>query len=326
MRPKVEDAIHLRIPDGNSLARRVGTRGPGNQSSIHFVGYDMAMGRYRMDSSPLFGTVSANVPDAAPSVQVASLRPVLIGFDATSENEHLLPTNVLVAGYSTQVGTNPPIKWTPNQWARHIKPLPALRIDQDPNASDYTADYLDVETNAATDDEIVRWITNARISYNSALRPGQRWPGIYCSRNNVDPAVVVLQRASLVNVPFIVADYSLSVVQATLLVQNATGPYPERGAQYDDTAFGGFADADVWDEEWASTMSGNVVIPPPTVKEKDMVILSTKDASGATVTFTYDGTTVHHIVSDVDQNAFAKVLPVVDVTPAQFTEISGVAP
>lgn len=191
----------------------------------------------------------------------------VIGYDAMSENESVLPTDVLVAGYDTQVGTGSPyIKWTPAQWAAHLNPYPALHIDQNPAAGDYTFDYMDVETGAFTDAEIVNAITRARDEYHTHTRPGQRWPGVYCSASNVPSAVTILQRAGISNVPFVVADYSVSQTEAVRRVSTAIGPYPAVGYQFSDLAFNGRADANIFSLPWVTTVS---IIPLPTLNEDD---------------------------------------------------------
>lgn len=67
--------------------------------------------------------------------------------------------------------------------------------------------------------------------------------------------------------------------------------------------------------------------PAPTAstarEQQDMIILATKSAQGQTLTFTYDGTSVKHIVGEADQAALAKVLPVVSVTLAQVERFNG---
>jgi hypothetical protein len=61
---------------------------------------------------------------------------------------------------------------------------------------------------------------------------------------------------------------------------------------------------------------------PQPQEELDMIILRTKIGADP-VTYTYDGTSVTHIVSDADQNALAAVLKVVDVTEAQLIKCNG---
>ena len=187
----------------------------------------------------------------------------VIGYDAMAKNEHLLPLNAMAAGYDTQAGGD--IEWSAQQYARHTVPYPALHIDQDARASDFRSDYLDVETNAATDVEIVGWLTEARNSFGRALRPGQRWPGIYTSESNVDSCVRILQAAGLTDVPFIVAHYGIGQAEAVRMVATATGPYPAVGYQFNDTAFGGAADTDVWSVPWLEKVSGTGQRPPAPV-------------------------------------------------------------
>jgi hypothetical protein len=248
---------------------------------------------------------------------------VVTGFDATGANEHLLPLDKQAAGYDTQVGTGFQIRWTPEQFARHTQPTPALHIDQDPGASDFTADYLDVEAGAASNSQIPMWVKAARTAWARAVRPGQRRPGIYTSRSNVTAVADILVAANLTDVPLIVANFGVPEAEAVNEVANGSGPFPIVGFQFDDTAFGGAADADAWSLPWLTNVSRRVPPPQPATKEQDMVIVQVRDAAGHVVTFTYDGTTLHHIVSPADQDAFAKVLPVVPITTAQFQELSG---
>jgi hypothetical protein len=167
--------------------------------------------------------------------------PVIFQYDATTQNEHLLPASEMCAGYDPGVN----VAWTPQQYDRHRLPYPAMHIDQDPNAADPLADWLDVEAGAATNAEIVNWLHRARNLYFAKTRPGQRWPGIYCSENNVASAVGLLINAGLQNVPFWVANYSISEAEAIRRVSTAIGPYPAAGYQYTDQEFGGLADGSI---------------------------------------------------------------------------------
>lgn len=181
---------------------------------------------------------------------------VLPGYDATSENESVLPVDQMAAGYDTQAGGGTGfIAWTPEQWDAHLKPFPAVHIDQDANASDALADILDVEAGAAKESEIVGWLARARNSFHKVLRPGQRWPGIYCSASNVTSAVLILHDGGVTNVPFWVADYSVSYAEASRRVITALGPYPAIAYQYNDLAFGGKADSDIFSVNWLTKVS-----------------------------------------------------------------------
>ncbi len=102
-------------------------------------------------------------------------------YDAVRVNIAQLPPGY-AAGYSTGTGIVP---WTAADWAAHPG---AVRIDQDPAASDPTADILDVEAGAATFADCPGWYKRALADYRSAARPGQRAPAIYASLSNL-PAV-----------------------------------------------------------------------------------------------------------------------------------------
>lgn len=188
--------------------------------------------------------------------------PVLLVYDATSEHESILPSNIQAAGYDTQAGGGTGIiAWTPEQFARHTNPYPALHIDQDQNAFDSLADLLDVEAGAATENEIVGWLERARDAFHAKTRPDQRWPGIYLSESNLTSAVALLQQAGLTNVPFWIANYGYSAAQAEAAVANAFGPYPRIGHQYTPFTFGGKADSSFFSLPWVQTMAGPIVPP-----------------------------------------------------------------
>jgi hypothetical protein len=69
----------------------------------------------------------------------------------------------------------------------------------------------------------------------------------------------------------------------------------------------------------ASVLAGNFF----TGGNPEMIILSVTE-NGVTTTYLYaPGQTPQHIVSGADQNAFAAVLPVVPVSPAQFALLDG---
>lgn len=190
--------------------------------------------------------------------------PAIIGYDAMSKNEHVLPADVMAAGYDTQAGGGTGfIAWTPEQYARHVKPYPALHIDQNPGQADFTFDYMDVETGAIPASDIPALLTEARNAFQTGQRPGQRWPGVYCSLSLVAGIVTELQNAKITNVPFIVAEYGISQADAVNRVATAQGPYPAVGYQFNDTAFGGLADTNVWSVPWIA----NVSIPVTEVTE-----------------------------------------------------------
>ena len=67
-----------------------------------------------------------------------------------------------------------------------------MRIDQDPAASDPTADVLDIEAGAATPASAPGWATRALASRASQARPGQRAPAVYMSQSRVTEVVNAL--------------------------------------------------------------------------------------------------------------------------------------
>ena len=98
----------------------------------------------------------------------------VVGYDAIGAQTSSLPRGAQVyAGYSTGSGIVP---WTASQFAQYATALgPCLRIDQDPSASDPTADYLDVETGAATLADCPGWAKRALADFRAvcAARPAQ---------------------------------------------------------------------------------------------------------------------------------------------------------
>lgn len=174
---------------------------------------------------------------------------IIVAQDATGNNESSIPANILACGYDTG---SEGIAWTTEQFAARTKPYPAIHIDQDQNAANPTSDILDVEAGAATINQIVGWLNRARANYNAHVRPGQRWPGIYCDLSTLTPAVDALITAKMTDVPFWIAeDETLSAAIAQL--EAATGPYPRIGVQY---AGGTTVDYNVFNLSWVTTISG----------------------------------------------------------------------
>lgn len=182
--------------------------------------------------------------------------PVIDMYDTIGSNVNLLPAGQQVAGYSTGSGVVP---WSELQFADHVIPHPAVRIDQDAGASDVTADMLDVETNAANLGEIVRWLGEARASFKAATRPGQRWPGIYVSLSNLNQAVAELTSAGITDVPFGIPDLT-NHADATVKVSTASGNYYRVWQQY---AFGSSYDSGIVSVPWLERVSKVSTPEPP---------------------------------------------------------------
>lgn len=199
------------------------------------------------------------MPDAAASV------PYVLAQDAIRVNAFDIPVTVLAAGYTTGSGAIP---WGIAQWAAHLLPYPAVRIDQDPSASDKTADVLDVESGAATISDIVPWVRAARANFSNNVRPGQRWPAVYLSMGNLDAAIAALQAAGITGVGFWTAQPGMGLSAAVTRVQTATGSYPCIGVQY---AWGNVVDYDVFSESWVTTVSGGGAPVEPTISEGSLL-------------------------------------------------------
>lgn len=179
---------------------------------------------------------------------------IVTAHDATHQNISHLPRG-LACGYTTG---SPEIRWTEADWAAHPG---AVRICQDAGATDHTADVLDVERYAATLADCPIWVTAAAASFTDATRPGQRWPAIYTSANNVTPVVNALIAGGVQGgVGLWVANWNLTESQAVADVQNAAGPFPVIGVQWTDKP--GFYDDDVFDKEWVQTVSAPPVPSP----------------------------------------------------------------
>ena len=171
--------------------------------------------------------------------------------DAIGANIAHLPAG-LAAGYTTGSGVVP---WTALDWAAHPG---AVRICQNPSASDETADVLDVEQGAATLSVVARWAEAATANYASGKRPGQRHPAIYMSLGNVTPVVNALVAAGIAEGPNLwIAHWGITRAQATTVVQLAGGPFPVIGVQY---ANAGLYDISVFSQAWLDQVSGD---PPP---------------------------------------------------------------
>jgi hypothetical protein len=187
------------------------------------------------------------VPDSAPKAVEAPAGPgITIGHDATAANISALPPGQ-AAGYTT--GSSD-IIWTEEDWKNHPG---AVRIDQDPNASDPTADVLDIEGGAATPGDAPKWVSAARKDIGSQTRPGQRTlPLIYTSQDNVTNVVNALVSAGIMhNVGLWIADFNLTQAEAEALITNAGGPFPVRAVQY---ASNSQYDTDVFNSDWLASV------------------------------------------------------------------------
>lgn len=173
--------------------------------------------------------------------------------DATRANATHLPKGP-AAGYTTGTGTVP---WGAAEWAAHPG---AVRICQDPAATDTTADVLDVEQLAATTAVAARWAEAAAASVASGKRPGQRHPAVYMSLSQVTPVVNALVAGGITSgVSLWIANWNLTAAEATALVTHAGGPWPVIGVQYRNA---GAYDVSVFSVPWLNAVSGGTPAGP----------------------------------------------------------------
>jgi peptidoglycan hydrolase-like protein with peptidoglycan-binding domain len=175
-------------------------------------------------------------------------------FDATHDNIAELPDGVQVAGYTTGIGTH--IRWTDADFAAHPG---AVRIDQDPAASDPTADVLDIEAGAATPASAPGWVKRALASRGGKARPGQRSPAVYMSQSRVTEVVNALTAGGISSGAGLwIAHFGLTQEQATQMVVNANGPFPVIGVQFRNTpAF----DVSVFSSDWLAAGGQQSSVP-----------------------------------------------------------------
>jgi hypothetical protein len=173
--------------------------------------------------------------------------------DAIRANVSHLPKG-RAAGYSTGSGAVP---WGAGEWKAHPG---AVRICQDPGATDTTADVLDVEAGAATIGVAARWAEAAAANVAAGKRPGQRHPAIYMSLSMVTPVVNALVHGGIAEgVGLWVANWNLTEAEAAALVAHAGGPFPVIGVQYRNA---GTYDVSVFSRPWLDAVSGDPAVRP----------------------------------------------------------------
>ena len=181
------------------------------------------------------------------------------GWDCIHANIAHAPKTGQPGGYLTGSSM---IVWTAADIAAHPG---VVLYDQSPTVTDLdtTADMLDMEQGAAGLEDIVPFITKARAHFNAATRPGQRWPGVYCSRSNVTSACNTMAAAGLTGVPLAIAHYTFDRAGAQSEVANSGGPFPVVIRQYSDKGGGGTYDLSVYSVPWLQNVSKKVS-PTPT--------------------------------------------------------------
>jgi len=173
--------------------------------------------------------------------------------DAIRINIGQLPKG-LAAGYTTGSGIVP---WGPADWKNHPG---AVRICQDPGASDTTADILDVEQGAATPAVAARWCEAAAANVAAGKRPGQRHPAVYMSLSAVTPVVNALVAGGIHSgVGLWIANWNLTAAEAAALIHASGGPFPVIGVQHRNA---GAYDVSEFSKPWLDAVSGDPAAQP----------------------------------------------------------------
>lgn len=172
-----------------------------------------------------------------------------LGYDATRVNIPHLPRNAQVALYDTGFGDVPA---TVADFALFKNPLHICQLDSQMNPPE--SDYIDMERFAATVDDVVKWYPEAVHSYQTAQRPGQRWPSVYASADNIPSLIAGFKDAGITKGPgLIIAKWMISENQAELMIDDAIGDaFPVNGVQF---ASGQFYDVDLYLTSWLDRVS-----------------------------------------------------------------------
>lgn len=177
--------------------------------------------------------------------------------DCTGSNvgAFTVPSGAVMAGYDTGSGGVP---WTPAQFSRYPR---AVHIDQSPvnTPADETSDVYDLESRAGTVTGLPGWVHQAWTSYTTARRPGQRTPAVYCNMSTVTAAVNALAGAGITHGVNLWVAGEMPQAAAEKLVDNASGPFPVIGVQYQ---FLSLFDVSTVSDTWLRTVSGKPAAPP----------------------------------------------------------------
>lgn len=219
---------------------------------LHNELHELQVKHHREHMGAIGRLTGTNIPDSVelniePEDPMAAITPAT---DAPGFNFSVLKKGTQVAGYTTGSGG---VQWTAPMWAEFPG---AVRICQDPRASDTTADILDVEQGAASIAECAAWKKAAQKSFENGTRPGQREPAVYCSASNVTAVANAMVAAGITRCPVWVAHFGIGVSAAQAMLNESSGPYPVIGVQF---ANGPTFDSDLFLTSWLGNISGKAV-------------------------------------------------------------------
>jgi len=184
---------------------------------------------------------------------------IIDGADAIGANVDKLPKGLGIAAlYVTGQGDVPatPAELAGLPGCLRIAQWPALAVDEAVHA-----DLLDVEDQAATLSDAAPWAVNAADAYHAAIRPGQRFPGVYASLAKMDQVTAELDAGHAPSATGLwVADWTGSRDRAAAMIGTKIGGYFVIGVQYANM---GAFDVDVFDAQWVNARSARPVLEPP---------------------------------------------------------------
>jgi hypothetical protein len=146
---------------------------------------------------------------------------VVTMIDATHDNVDSIPANaVQVAGYVTGSGG---VEWKEVDWTRFATAA-KVRINQMPGSDPLVGDVLDVEPRAWTNEGAAQ-ACRERKQHGLEVC-------LYTSQDNLTPLLNACLSVGVTSGNLWVANWSLSIEEATAMVVNRSGPWPIQAVQW----------------------------------------------------------------------------------------------
>ena len=153
--------------------------------------------------------------------KTAPAAPIIAMIDAIHGDVSSIPAGAKkVAGYVT--GSSD-IEWTAADW-RWFATTAKVRINQRPGSDPLLCDVLDVEPGAWTNQEAAQ-ACKERQQHRLQV-------SLYSSQDNLTPLLNACIAAGVTSGNLWVANYSLSVAEATAMVVHRYGPWPIQAVQW----------------------------------------------------------------------------------------------
>lgn len=153
--------------------------------------------------------------------KTAAAAPIVTMIDAIHGDVSSIPAgSQKVAGYVT--GSSD-IEWTAKDWARFATTA-KVRINQMPGSDPLLGDLLDVEPGAWTNQEAAQ-ACKERQQHGLEIN-------LYSSQDNLTPLLNACIEVGVTSGNLWVANYSLSMAEATAMVVHRYGPWPVQAVQW----------------------------------------------------------------------------------------------